>query len=135
MEHEFQGAKDMKALFKKILGSDVTIKDNLNATEETVFDVFLKKLDESRKNEDLIFDEGGLDLKSVTDPLWVVVEAMIKMIYGQDAADIILWWLFERYDNKTGRLIEFIDEDTGKRYNLSTPKELYAFIKHRFPKS
>ena len=135
MEHEFQGAKDMKALFKKILGSDVTIKDNLNATEETVFDVFLKKLDESRKKEDLIFDEGGLDLKSVTDPLWVVVEAMIKMIYGQDAADIILWWLFERYDNKTGRLIEFIDEDTGKRYNLSTPKELYPFIKHRFPKS
>ena len=93
MEHEFQGAKDMKELFKKILWSDVTIKDNLNATEETVFDVFLKKLDESRKKEDLIFDEGGLDLKSVTDPLWVVVEAMIKMIYGQA---IIIMELFHR---------------------------------------
>ena len=80
MKGEFEGAKDMKALFKKILGSEVTIKDNLDATEETVFDVFIKKLDESRSKEDIIFDEGGLDLKSVTDPLWLVVESMMKMI-------------------------------------------------------
>ena len=135
MKGEFEGAKDMKALFKKILGSEVTIKDNLDATEETVFDVFLKKLDESRKKEDIIFDEGGLDLKSVTDPLWLVVENMMKMIYGVDACDIMLWWLFERFEPGTGKLLELVDEETGKRYILPTPKDLYAYIKHRFPKT
>ena len=133
MKGEFEGAKDMKALFKKILGSEVTIKDNLDATEETVFDVFIKKLDESRSKEDIIFDEGGLDLKSVTDPLWLVVESMMKMIYGVDASDIILWWLFERFDPETGKLLELMDEKTGKRYTLLTPRDLYVYIKHRFP--
>tara|TARA_R100001443_G_scaffold108957_2_gene119948 strand:+ start:587 stop:994 length:408 start_codon:yes stop_codon:yes gene_type:complete len=133
MKGEFEGAKDMKALFKKILGSEVTIKDNLDATEETVFDVFIKKLDESRSKEDIIFDEGGLDLKSVTDPLWLVVESMMKMIYGVDASDIILWWLFERFDPETGKLLELMDEKTGKKYTLLTPRDLYAYIKHRFP--
>jgi len=134
MKGEFEGAKDMKTLFEGILGSDVIIKDNLDATEETVFDVFLKKLDESRLKEDVIFDEAGIDLKQVTDPLWLVVESMIKMLYGADAADIMLWWLFERFDPSTGELLELFDEDSGKKYKLETPRDLYAYIKHRFPK-
>ena len=134
MKGEFEGAKDMKTLFEGILGSDVIIKDNLDATEETVFDVFLKKLDESRLKEDVIFDEAGIYLKQVTDPLWLVVESMIKMLYGADAADIMLWWLFERFDPSTGELLELFDEDSGKKYKLETPRDLYAYIKHRFPK-
>ena len=134
MKGEFEGTKDMKTLFEGILGSDVIIKDNLDATEETVFDVFLKKLDESRLKEDVIFDEAGIDLKQVTDPLWLVVESMIKMLYGADAADIMLWWLFERFDPSTGELLELFDEDSGKKYKLETPRDLYAYIKHRFPK-
>lgn len=133
MKGEFEGAKDMKTLFEGILGSDVIIKDNLDATEETVFDVFLKKLDESRLKEDVIFDEAGIDLKQVTDPLWLVVESMIKMLYGTDAADLMLWWLFERFDPSTGELLELFDEDSGKKYRLETPRDLYAYIKHRFP--
>ena len=135
MKDEFEGAKDMKTLFEGILGSDVIIKDNLDATEETVFDVFLKKLGESRLKEDVIFDEAGIDLKQVTDPLWLVVESMIKMLYGTDAADIMLWWLFERFDPTTGELLELFDEDSGKKYKLETPRDLFSYIKHRFPKS
>ena len=37
MIEEFDAQGDMKSLFKKILGSNVTIKDNLRATEVNVF--------------------------------------------------------------------------------------------------
>ena len=41
MEDEFEGINDIKELFNQILGSEVTIKDNLDATEEGVFLVFI----------------------------------------------------------------------------------------------
>ena len=40
---EFDAMGDMKSLFKNILGSDITIKDNLKATEENVFKIIIDK--------------------------------------------------------------------------------------------
>ena len=50
MEDEFEGINDIKELFNQILGSEVTIKDNLDATEEGVFLVFIKKIRRSLRN-------------------------------------------------------------------------------------
>ena len=133
-EIHFKDSGAIRELFKTILGSDVTIKDNLKGTEETVFCLFISKLDESRVKEDMIFDEAGIDLKKVTDPLWLVIENMMRMLYGEEATEMIMWYLFERFDSN-GKLLELFDEVTKKKYKIKTPKDLFAFIKHRFPKS
>lgn len=134
MSGDFKDSGAIRELFKTILGSDVTIKDNLKGTEETVFCLFISKLDESRIKEDMIFDEAGIDLKKVTDPLWLVIENMMRMLYGEEATEMIMWYLFERFDSN-GKLLELFDEVTKKKYKIKTPKDLFAFIKHRFPKS
>ncbi len=134
MSGDFKDSGAIRELFKTILGSDVTIKDNLKGTEETVFCLFISKLDESRVKEDMIFDEAGIDLKKVTDPLWLVIENMMRMLYGEEATEMIMWYLFERFDSN-GKLLELFDEVTKKKYKIKTPKDLFAFIKHRFPKS
>ena len=131
MSDDFADEEEIRELFKSILGSDVTIKDNLKATEEAVFCLFIQKLDESKLKEDIIFDEGCIELKSITDPLWIVIENMMKMLYGIDATEIILWYLFERFNEK-GKLIELFNEKTKEKTKLTTPKDLFAFIKHRF---
>ena len=99
MSGDFKDSGAIRELFKTILGSDVTIKDNLKGTEETVFCLFISKLDESRVKEDMIFDEAGIDLKKVTDPLWLVIENMMRMLYGEEATEMIMWYLFERFDS------------------------------------
>ena len=43
-ESEFESLKDIKELFKMVLGSEVKIKDNIDATEEGVFCIFVEKL-------------------------------------------------------------------------------------------
>ena len=134
MSGDFKDSGAIRELFKTILGSDVTIKDNLKGTEETVFCLFISKLDESRVNEDMIFDEADINLKKVTDPLWLVIENMMRMLYGEEATEMIMWYLFERFDSN-GKLLELFDEVTKKKYKIKTPKDLFAFIKHRFPKS
>ena len=131
---EFDAMGDMKSLFKNILGSDITIKDNLKATEENVFIIIIDKLDNSRITEERIFDIGGIDIKQITDPLWVVVESLMKMTYGVEACGIIFWYLYERH-NPDGTIIDLNEEETEKSFKLKSSKDLFSYIKHRFPKS
>ena len=85
--------KDIKGLFKKLLGSEVNIKDNIKVTEQSVFCLFIKKLEESNNIENKLIDVGGIDCSKVSDPLWIVVENLLKFVYGVDAADTILWYV------------------------------------------
>ena len=130
---KFDGESEIKDLFRVILGADVTIKDNLKKTEEAVFCLFVKKLEESKIIEDKVFEEAHIDLKKVTDPLWIVVENLLKMQYGTDAVELIIWYIYERF-NPDGK-VKSIEDETGKKYKFLSPKDLFAYIKHRYPKS
>ena len=130
---KFIGEEEIKHLFQNILGADINIKDNLKQTEETVFCLFVKKLEESKIIEDKVFEEGHIDLKKVTDPLWIVVENLLKMQYGTDAVELIMWYIYERF-NPEGKVMP-IEDDDGKKYKFLNPKDLFSYIKHRHPKS
>jgi hypothetical protein len=131
MNDEFEGLQDIKDLFNQVLGSEVTIKDNIDATEEGVFIVFIKKLEEAYNIENQLFDIGGLELAKVTDPLWLVLENSFKFLYGEEATDLIMWYIFDRF-NPDGSVVPLEDEN-GKQYIFNEPKDLWAYIKYRFP--
>jgi len=130
---KFIGEDEIKHLFQDILGTNINIKDNLKQTEETVFCLFVKKLEESRIIEDKVFEEAHIDLKRVTDPLWLVVENLLKMQYGPDAVELIMWYIYERF-NPEGKVMS-IEDENGKKYKFLNPKDLFSYIKHRHPKS
>jgi len=131
MSEEFEGAQDIKNLFKQILGSEVIIKDNIDATEEGVFLAFIKKLEEAYEIENKLFEVSGIELGKVTDPLWFVLENSFKFLYGEEAAELIWWYIFDRF-NPDGSIVPLEDED-GKQYIFNDPKDLWAYIKYRFP--
>jgi len=128
---EFDGDKDLKNLFKEILGSDVTIKDNLVATDENVFCILINKLDKTHKDDEALFELSGIDLTQSNKDLWLVIETLLKLQYGESSFDMIMWWLLDRF-NPDGKIVPFEDED-GKTYSIITAKDLYHFIKHRSP--
>lgn len=131
MSEEFEGIDDIKDLFNQILGSEVIIKDNIDATEEGVFVVFIKKLEEAYNIENQLFDVGGLELAKVTDPLWFVLENAFKFLYGEEAADLVWWYIFDRF-NPDGSVVPLEDEN-GKEYIFKDAKDLWSYIKYRFP--
>jgi hypothetical protein len=132
MDNEFEGINDIKELFNQILGSEVTIKDNLDATEEGVFLVFIKKLEEAYEMENDLFEVSGIELTKITDPLWFVLENTFKFLYGEEAANLVWWYVFDRF-NPDGTIVPLEDE-SGKQYTLNSPKDLWSYIKYRFPK-
>lgn len=128
---EFDGIDDVKNLFKEILGADVVVSDSMDITEEIIFVVFIQRLEESFEIENKLYEIGNIELGQITEPLWFVLEQTFKLLYGEEATNLVWWYIFDRIE-KDGSVIPFVDED-GKEYNFKNAKELWMYINHRFP--
>ena len=122
---------ELKDLFKQVLGSDVNIKDNITPSDKTFFCLIVNKLDETHKADEALFESSGIDLTRIQNKLWLVIEALLKLTYGAYAFDMIMWYIFDRF-NPDGKVVPFEDEK-GNSTLIMTTKDLYDFIKHRFP--
>ena len=122
---------ELKDLFKQVLGSDVNIKDNINPSEKSFFSLMVTKLDQNHINDEKLFESSGIDLTKMHNNLWLVIESLLKLTYGVYAFDMIMWYIFDRF-NPDGTIVPFID-DNKISTTIKSPKELYDFIKHRFP--
>tara|TARA_R110000744_G_scaffold246818_7_gene363269 strand:- start:296 stop:694 length:399 start_codon:yes stop_codon:yes gene_type:complete len=131
MDDEFEGRKDLRQLFESILGSNIAIKDTIVFNDESVFILIVNKLEKSHNDDEALFELTGIDLNKSKSELWFVIEALLKMHYGNDAFDMIMWYLLDRF-NPDGKVVPF-EDPKGKTFSLLTAKDLYAFIKHRFP--
>jgi hypothetical protein len=128
---EFEGINDVKKLFKKILGSEVIVNDSMDVTEEIIFVVFIQRLEEAFETENKLYEIGRIELGQVTEPLWFVLEHTFKLLYGEEATNLIWWYIFDRI-GENNEITPFTDED-GKEYTFQNAKELWMYINYRFP--
>ena len=128
---EFEGIDDVKKLFKKILGSEVIVNDSMDVTEEIIFVVFIQRLEEAFETENKLYEIGGIELGQVTEPLWFVLEHTFKLLYGEEATNLIWWYIFDRI-GENDEITPFTDED-GKEYTFQNTKEVWMYINYRFP--
>jgi hypothetical protein len=118
--------KHIKKLFDTVLGADTTVKDNIKATESTVFEILIQKADDSLDLEDKLIEVADINLTKVTDPLWFIIENQFKLIYGEEATEIIMWYLMERLD-EDGNIIALEDEE-GNQTILNKPIDLWRYL-------
>ena len=125
---EYDGAKDMKDLFEDVLGSKVNIKDDLENTEEMVFNTFINKLRLQTQTEDQIQDISGLEISKVTNNLWYMVENLLKFVYGEEATEVIMWYVLSRDEDS-----EYWEENE-EAYKINNLKSLWKFVKKKLDK-
>jgi isocitrate dehydrogenase len=131
MGREFKKGDDLKDLFESILGSNITLKDTIMADEEALFSLIVNKLDKAHNDDEVLFELTGIDLTKSKNELWFIIEALLKITYGERAFDMIMWYILDRF-NPDGKVVPFQDSN-GDMYSLLTAKDLYNFLKHRFP--
>ena len=124
MSDEFEDIEEIKNMFTEILGSEVNVKDNIDNTELDIFVILIKKLEEA------VRVETKSDVSKATDPLWFVIEIGLESMYGEEAKELIYWYIFDRFE-KDGSLIPLEDED-GKIYIFKDVKEFYGYLKYKF---
>lgn len=123
------GNEGLKKLFKLVLGTKINIKDNIDATEEIIFEKFIGKLEESHKLEEQTFETTGIDLTKITEGLWFVIENQLRMLYGEDASQIIIWYIYDRF-NPDGSIVP-LEGPNEKMFILKNPKDLWSYIKYK----
>jgi hypothetical protein len=125
----FEGPEEIKyikKLFDTVLGADTIVKDNIKATESTVFEILIQKADDSLNLEDKLGEIADIDITKITDPLWFVIENQFKLIYGEEATELIMWYLMERLD-EDNNVIALEDEDENKII-LNKPIDLWNYL-------
>ena len=133
MEDSIHGKEDLQKLFKEILGTEANIKDNVSQNEEKAFGIMINKLIAADTMENETSSIGGIDAHKLTDPLWVVVETYMSMIYGSEATKIILWYIYDRI-GPDGKIIP-LEGHNGKQFILKNTDDLWGYIKYKSPSS
>ena len=114
-----------------MLGSDIIIKDNISENEEKLFILIVEQLEKSKKLEDKTM-ELGFEFKPLVDPLWIVIENMLKLQFGLDTTELIMFYLYDRI-GPDGKIIPLVEEGSDKKFILNNPKDLFSYIKFRYP--
>lgn len=122
--------EDLSLFFKKIVGVEVKFTEKLSDNEEDNFLLIMKRLEQSIELEELVLIHGGISVDKIVDPLWYVLENFIMMYYGEPSYELIMWYLFNRFD-ENGDVQEWEDMD-GKTYKIETKKELWKFLTYNF---
>ena len=97
---------------------------------EKLFILIVEQLEEARRLEEKTM-EMELDFHKLVDPLWMVIENMLKLQFGIDTTNIIMFYLYDRY-NPDGTIIPMVDEENGKKYIFKGAKDLFSYIKFRY---
>ena len=119
---------DLGEFFSKILGTDVEfVKIHELENDERYFCQIIENMEESIIAENAVYTFGGINLTKITNPLWVLLEQYTSLFFGDLGAEIIFWYCYSRFD-KDDNLLPYVDDD-GKEHKLSTPLELYAYLK------
>lgn len=126
MPEEPEEIKHIKKLFDTVLGADTVVKDNIKATESTIFEMLIQKADYSLDLEDKLAKIADINLTEVTDPLWFIIETQFKLIYGEEATELIMWYLMERLD-ENGNVIALEDEEDNQII-LNNPIDLWRYL-------
>ena len=131
MKELFEGEENIRDLFKEMLGSDVIIKDNIKENEKKLFIIFVEQLEKAKTLEDETI-EMGLDLHPLVEPLWIVIENMLKLQFGLDITNLIMFYLYDRI-GPDGKIIPLVEEKSNKKFKFKSPEDLFAYIKFRTP--
>jgi hypothetical protein len=132
MEHpesnnnEEQVPSELQSLFNKLLGVTVNLKDNFDSNEMRAFIYTINILDNFVQSENNVFDTSGIDLTAFTSPLWQVMEYHIAKIYGLPKAEVILWYILDRYEiDETVKL--YIDNNEIS-HKIENTEQLWEYI-------
>lgn len=126
MENNLEGP--LKELFEHILGGEVKISNSANLSKEGPFLILMERLENTRKKEIFLLEKYGTDITSFTEDLWTAVDSLLESLYGLEKQDVIMWYLFDRFDNK-GKIIP-LEDNNGKEVYIKTSRQLWHYLRN-----
>jgi hypothetical protein len=106
-----------------------TVDDYLDQ-EKKLFIKLVNHLEKLTEHEHKVFESFKIDLSTITEPYWTIIEECLTFSLSEEIQELIWWYINDR-KNAAGEIIGWEDED-GTEYKFNTPGDLYEFILHKF---
>jgi hypothetical protein len=117
----------------KNFGKNVNIKSKKKkalSEKETLIDIILL-LDECFMRSSLL-EQNNLNIMNYEESFYLMIENLLYLKYGDNKTDIMLWWVYDRFDDE-GELkpIKILskEDNSEKEIVVQTAEQLYEFLK------
>ena len=117
----------------KNFGKNVNIKPKKQKglSEKEIFVDIISLLDDCFERSSSL-EQHNLNITSYEEPFYMMIENLLYIKYGEWKTDIILWWVYNRY-NEEGEVspIKLNDhiENTEEEVLIENSDQLWEFLK------
>ena len=117
----------------KNFGKNVNIKSKKKKelSEKEIFTDIISLLDDCFSRSASL-EQHNLNITSYDEPFYIMIENLLVLKYGEWKTDIILWWVYDRY-NEEGEVmpIKLNDhvENKEEEVMIETTEQLWEFLK------
>lgn len=119
----------LKVKFKVQDMKDEVVEMSIQEEKET-FCKLLNNIEKVQENEEKFYDIHGVNLESLSEPYWSIIEDIIDFMYLPETSDLIWWYLHGR-KGPMGEIYEWTDEN-GTGYKFTGPEDLFEFIRYKY---
>jgi len=123
-------AEGIKREIEDILGTDTFLKPKKRTDDDIQrekFEKIIQMMQEIEVRGILLATDLKLDFTSYDEKFYKVIDNLIEMQFGKEAAELIFFYLYER-ENPDGTVNDLIDE-TGMIVSLNNPTDLWYLVK------
>ena len=121
--------KKLQDQMKKLIGSDSTVKRRKKTKEDTQRELFLTNiplLEHILTRGVMLESDYGFNTSLYDEPFYQIIDSFIYMHFDEDAADLIMFYLYERM-NPEGMVNPIIDIN-GDEIFLETAEDLWILV-------
>jgi hypothetical protein len=106
------------------------IEDEILDEEKKLFTRFINHLEKLVTHEHKVFETFKIDLSTLSEPYWQIIEECLNFSFDQEVQELIWWYIHDR-KNAAGDITAWEGED-GVEYKFNTPGDLYEYIVFKF---
>jgi hypothetical protein len=121
--------KKLQDQMKKLIGTESTVKRRKKTKEETQREVFLTTIPllEHILNRGIMLESDyGFNTVMYDEPFYQIIDSLIYMHFDEDAADLIMFYLYERV-NPDGTF-NFVTDINGDEFSLENAEDLWILV-------
>ncbi len=123
-------AEGIKKEIEDIIGVDTVLKQKKKTDDDFQrerFEKIIQTMQEIEIRGILLATDLRLDFTTYDEKFYKVIDSLIEMQFGKEAAELIFFYLYER-ENPDGTVNDLIDEE-GTIVPLNNPNDLWQLIK------
>lgn len=125
---------EIKKVLERALNARFRVAD-MNDTsglgeDKKLFTKLIRKIEKLVHNEDKIFTDNKIDITTIVEPYWALIEYVLDLHFTTEISDIIWWYIYNRKDDN-GKILLWEDE-SGEEFKFNNPGDLYEYITQKY---